>query len=241
MGNENSLFSNNNADSNNQDVTGEDALKLLVGESGKYKTVEDLAKAALHGQSHISDIEKENATLRDAATKQSSIDDILNAIKGQGDNQQQDDNQNQNDNSGDGSNEVDVKQTVIDIMAQQSNATAANNNKKAVQDKLSEELGDNAGKLYSKTGDELGVDLDKLSEQSPQAVINLVLQRRPQRNADNTLQSSTVRHGQQKFDSGELTHAKIQEMYKEGKIRRDEKFKLEHAQLTKLGRDKFWS
>ena len=39
-------------------ITGEEALKHMVGEDSKYATVEDLAKAALSGQLHISKIEQ---------------------------------------------------------------------------------------------------------------------------------------------------------------------------------------
>jgi len=50
----NILFSDNNSDSNNQtELTGEQALQLLVGESAKYSSVEDMAKAMVHSQNHI--------------------------------------------------------------------------------------------------------------------------------------------------------------------------------------------
>ena len=44
-------------------------FEALVGEGKKYKTQDDLAKSVLHKESHIQRIERENAELREALTK----------------------------------------------------------------------------------------------------------------------------------------------------------------------------
>jgi len=56
----NTLFSNNENDNSNDqnELTGEDSLKLLVGDGKKYATVEDLAKGMVHGQNHITTLEQ---------------------------------------------------------------------------------------------------------------------------------------------------------------------------------------
>lgn len=232
----NSLFSNNDDSSNNgNELTGEDALKLLVGDGCKYATAEELAKAMVHGQNHITTLEQEATTYKDAQAKQTSIDDILAAIKAGKDNQPPaDDNQNQADQHDIGSNEVDIVQTVKDALAAQTAETNATTNVKQVEATIGKALGDKASSVYSKVGNDLGVDLDKLSETSPEAVIKLVLGQRQVAPTNNSLPSGTV--NQQAPDlSGELTQSKIQKMYDNKEISRDAKFRLEHKQAEKLG------
>jgi len=230
----NRLFSNNETDSNNQELSAEDSLKLLVGEGAKYATVEDMAKAHLHGQNHITKLESEATTFKDAQAKQTSIDDILAAIKaGKDDQQQSDDNQIQADQHDKRSEQVDIVQTVKDALAAQTAQTNATSNVTLVKDTLAKALGDNAGSVYSKVGNDLGVDLDKLSEQSPEAVIKLVTGQQPAGRTSG-LPGSTVNQQPQDL-GGELTRSKINAMYKNKELTRDAKFRLEHSQALKLG------
>lgn len=236
----NKLFGDNSDNNSNENVSGEDALKLLVGEGAKYKTVEDLARAALHGQSHISKIEQENVALRDSQLKASSIDEILAAIKGGGSQQQSDDNLQQDDNPAKGSDPVDMKATIEQMLNQRESQSTAAKNAEAVRVALAKALGDQAGSIYSKIGSSLGVDLDKLSQESPQAVINLVLQQRPA-NQDNTLPHGSIRGQEPTTTSGDLNYEAIQLLHKAGKLPRHEKFRLENEQLSKLGSARFWA
>ena len=232
----NILFGNNKDDSNNQELSGEDSLKLLVGEGAKYTTVEEMAKAMVHGQNHITKLEQEATTFKDTQDKQTSIDDILAAIKaGNGNQQGTDDNQNQSDQNDKGSEQVDIVQTVKDALAAQTAQTTATSNVTLVKDALAKALGDRAGSVYSKVGNDLGVDLDKLAEQSPEAVIKLVTGQQPAGQQANSLPGSTVNNQQQDV-SGEMTRSKINELFKSGKINRDAKFRLEHSQAQKLGK-----
>lgn len=232
----NRLFGNNEDGSNNQELSGEEALKLLVGEGAKYASVEEMAKATLHGQNHITKLEQEATTFKDAQAKQTSIDDILAAIKTGNDNQQAtDDNQNQSDQNDTGSEQVDIVQTVKDALAAQTAQTNATTNATLVKDALAKALGERAGAVYSKVGNDLGVDLDKLSEQSPEAVIKLVTGQQPAGQHTSSLPGSTVNNQQQDI-GGELTQSKINELYKSKKLTRDEKFRLEHSQAQKLGK-----
>lgn len=233
----NSLFSNNEDGSNNQELSAEDSLKLLVGENAKYATVEDMAKAMVHSQNHITKLEGEATTFKDQQAKQTSIDDILAAIKAGSDNSQQhaDDNLNNADQHNTGSEQVDIVQTVKDALAAQTAQTNAAGNATLVKDTLAKALGDRAGSMYSKVGNDLGVDLDELSKTSPQAVIKLVTGQQPAAKFNNSLPGSTVNNQQQDL-SGEMTRNKINKLFADGKITRDAKFRLEHSQAQKLGK-----
>lgn len=236
----NKLFGDNNTDTTNKELSGEDALKLLVGEDGKYKSVEELAKAALHGQQHIVTLEQEAVTLRDAQTKQSSLDDILAAIKtaGNDNNSHQDDNQHQNDTSDkDTDDKIDITKTVETLLNDRDSKNLAISNSAIVKAALSKALGDKAGDVYDKVIKDVGVDLDKLSESSPNAVIKLVLGQGQQwRDAHQTnLPPSTVHGDHNTNQSGELNYTQIQEIAKTSKMSREEKFKLEMSQALKMG------
>ena len=233
----NRLFGNKEDDSKNEELSGEDSLKLLVGDGAKYATVEDMAKAMVHSQNHITTLEGEATTFKDQQAKQTSIDDILAAIKTNGNQQQQqatDDNQTPADQQNNGSEQVDIVQTVKDALAAQTLESTAVTNSNLVRDTLAKSLGERAGDTYAKVGKELGVDLDAMSQTAPQAVIRLVTGQQPAANVTNSLPGSTVLNQQQNI-TGELTRSKINKMYANKEINREAKFKLEHAQAQKLG------
>lgn len=233
----NILFGNENDNPNNQtELSGEDALKLLVGEGAKYATPEEMAKAMIHGQNHITTLEAEATTFKDQQAQQSSIDTILEAIKSGNQQPQQkpDDNPNPADQQTPGAEPVDIVQAVQDAMAKQNADTTAKGNAKKVLDALTKEFGAQASAMYSKVGNDLGVDLDKLSEQSPEAVIKLVAGQQPAHHITNSLPGSTQQQAPVNI-GGELTRSKINTMFKNGELTREAKFKLEHAQAQKLG------
>ncbi len=234
----NSLFSNNENDSNNQnELSGEDSLKLLVGEGKKYLTVEDMAKGMVHSQNHITTLESEATTLKDAQAKQTSIDDILAAIKSNGNNEQQslDDKQKLADQQAAASNNtVDIAQQIKDAMAEQSATSSAATNTQLVTDSLSKTLGARANEVYTKVGKELGVDLDELAKTSPEAVIKLCTGQQQQGSQQTSLPASTV-HTTTTSVGGELDYKGIQELYKKGGMTIDQKFRLEQQQAQLLG------
>lgn len=66
----------------------DDLIAELVGDGKKFRSLEDLAKGKLQADSHISQIERENADLRKAlgeyeekVKKQRTLDDILEVMK----------------------------------------------------------------------------------------------------------------------------------------------------------------
>ena len=240
----NSLFSNKESDSNNQtELTGEDSLKLLVGEGKKYATVEDMAKGMVHGQSHITILEQEATAFKDAQSKQSTIDDVLAAIKlGGSNNQQPDDNLKQADQSADDSSKVDITQQIQDALAAQTQTNQASANVAQVTASLSKALGARANEVYTSVGKELGVDLDKLSETSPEAVIKLCTgQGQTVQTPGNLPASTQVNHpSNANRVNGELNYKGIQDLFKAGGMSREDKFKLEMSQAIKLG-DMFYN
>jgi hypothetical protein len=241
MANENAMFGNENTSSVDTNVTPEEAMKLLVGEDAKYKTVEDMAAAMIHSQSHITKLEQENADLRDSSTKATSLADVLAAIKGTADdtNTDADDDHASADKQKAGSTELDISAKVEELLNQRAAQDTAAANFSRVKKTLAQKLGDRASDVYTSVGASLGVNLDDLSKQSPDAVIALVTGTPSQKQSPST-PSSTVNIGNES-PSGELTYKNIQALYKEGKIKRHEKFKIENEQLSKLGREKFWS
>jgi len=244
MSTDNKVFGENENQNENANVTSADALKLLVGDGAKYKTVEDLALATLHGQTHIATLEKENATFRESSSKQSSIEDILAAVKNQQVNQTPvvDDNQLLADQQKPDSTPVDIEATVAEMLNKRDSANNATANVAAVQAALSNALGDNAGSIFTKRGEELGMDLDALSASNPQAVIKLVLQQRPAAHQDVNLPPSNFSGNLEQTNAvGDLNHEAIQVMFKAGTIKRHQKIQMENEQLTKLGSARYWN
>lgn len=217
------------------EVTGADALSALVGEGKKYATVEELAKGAVNGQAHITKLEGEAVTLRDASQQSKSVDDILAALKAQ-----KSDDGNQPPANQPPADTLTTEQIVANALADRDAGhakTKAQANVASVMERLTAKLGDKAGDVYSRVGSELGISLDKLAETSPDAVMKLVTDGQQQQ------QGSHLPTGQQGHidpNANLLTYAKIQEGYKAGKIKRADKLALENDMLTKLG-DKFWN
>lgn len=58
-------------------MTDENAFKLMVGEEGKYKTPEALAKASFFREAHVRDLEKQIAELKAKQTEQATLAEVL--------------------------------------------------------------------------------------------------------------------------------------------------------------------
>lgn len=226
------------------EVTGEDALKHMVGDGAKYATVEDLAKAALNGQVHISKIEQENATLRDSTDKAKGIDDILAALKGTQHQQATDDTHPPADQQKPGgSDEVSVADQIKAALEQRDANTvnkAEDANVVKVIDDLAKIYGDKALDVYQQVGKEMGLDLEALAKKSPAAVMKLVADARPASNTSG-LPQSTQTFTQEPISGGVMTKSAIEKQFKEGKLDRYAKIALENEMLTQLGSDKFYS
>lgn len=242
MGKIDDLLSGKHADQM-ADITGEDALKHLVGEDSKYATAEDMAKAMLNGQLHITKLESENATLRDSGTQAKGIDDILEALKGKG-TKEDDGNHHDADlhDKGD-SAELSVADQITAAFAKRDEGTVKvkeDANLQDTVDQLAKSYGDKALDVFKKVGQDLGIDLEALAKKSPAAVMKLVYEARPASNSSG-LPPSTHNTTTHQFDGGVMTKAVIDKMFKEGKLKRHEKITLENEMFTKLGEKQFYS
>lgn len=231
-----------NKDSAMNEISGDDALKHLVGEGAKYATVEDMAKGMLNGQVHISQIEKENATFRDTSTQAKGIDDILAALKGQ---QQPPTDGNQppaDQQKPAGSDEPTVAEQIKAALEQRDANTvtqAEDANVVKVIDDLGKLYGDKALDVYQAVGKEMGLDLEALAKKSPAAVMKLVADARPASNNNQGLPPSSHNNSVPQVQGGVMNQSAIKKLFEEGKLSRNEKITLENEMLTKLGSEFF--
>lgn len=238
----NNLFGNDQGQNQPAEVSGADALKLLVGEGCKYATVEDLAKAMVHGQNHINTLQDENAQLRDAAQKQQTVEEMLKEIREASLQPPQEQQQQPTDQQPPATPEQqpDVNELIKAALAERDARTQAQKNADAVKEAIAQKLGDRAAEVYRATGDKLGVDLDKLSSESPQAVINLVLgQQTGAPNASGLSGGHNRDLGSEQPGGHPMSKKAIQSRFDKGEISRHEKIRLENEGLTQLGAD-FW-
>ena len=242
MSESNSLFSNNESNSNNQnELTGEDSLKLLVGEGKKYATVEDLAKGMVHGQTHITKLESEATTLQENAQKQTSIDEILAAIKSNGSTEHSEQVPAATPQEAT-PDTVPIAEQIKNALAEQAQTSSAQANIKQVTDSLDKSLGARADEVYSRVGKELGVNLDELAKTSPDAVIRLCTGQQnivPQ--PGNLTPSNHISELTQTSVTTELDYKGIQELSAKGGLSREQKFTLEMENALRQGGDRFFA
>jgi ATP-dependent DNA ligase len=241
----NELFSNKEDGSNNQtELSNDQSLELLVGEGKKYATTGDLAKAMVHSQNHITTLETEATTLKEQAQKNSSIEEILAAVKSNGSSEQTVvDNQNLADQqSNDTKQPVDITQQIKDQLALQTQANSAVTNVAAVTEALSKALGSRVSEVYARVGKDNNIDLDELSKVSPLAVIKLCTGQQaviPQQGETFTSQHN---HNENVVvtDINLMSQSQLKTHYEANKTPRDERFKTEMANALKQG-DSFFN
>lgn len=240
----NSLFSNNESSSNNQneqenELSSEASLALLVGEGKKYADVGALAKAMVHSQNHITTLETEATAFKEKELKQTSLDDILAQLKSDGNNQQQsDDNQNSADQQRSDSNQApDIAQQIQTALEQNDQAKSAQANVTSVTAALTKSLGDRANEVYTAVGKNLGVNLDELAKTSPDAVIRLCTGQQQQVNQHGQLPNTQHLNTEHVVitDSSLMNLQQLKVHAAEVKMPREERFKLEMANALKQG------
>lgn len=222
------------------EVTGEEAMEQLVGEGKKYASVEEMAKAFVHGQHHIQTLEQETAALRETSQKAKSIEDVLAAIKGT--DTQEPDQQPQDQQQPTGS-ELSVAEQIAAAFAERDQKSVAEQqdaNRQEVITELGKLYGTEASQIYTKVGNDLGINLDELAGKSPAAVLKLVSDARPAQQHQPSMPNSTQRTQTPGQPSGVLNQSAIQKMYNDGKIKLHEKHALENKQLSALGPADFY-
>jgi hypothetical protein len=233
----------NNKD--NSPIDGKAALEQLVGDNAKYKTVEDLAKAALHGQAHITKIEEENAQLRDQVAKAATVDELLAQIRN-GNLSEHDQppqgNSAENDQSrqSQGQDTVDIEALLEKKLADRDAISRAQANREYVTKVLTDKYGDAAAELYNAAKASVDIDLTQLAETSPKAVLKLVTAHQTESKSASGLSGGHNRD-QGSMNSGQhaLSKKAIQARYAKGEISLDQKHRLENDGFTQLGED-FW-
>lgn len=165
------MFDQNSATPNQEEDLSNVTLDDFVGEGKKYATVEDLVKGFAHSQSHIGRLESENQDLRTKAEAKIQAEDFLRGLQQQGTQQPEHNNTPSQDPDNGGNQEVDIETLVAEKIAASKAADTAESNKLKVTSALSEKFGSRAGEMFAAKAKELGVDLEALSAQSPELVL----------------------------------------------------------------------
>ena len=158
----------------NQDQGSQSLVEALVGEGKKYATLEDLAKSRLEADNFIDTLKSENADLRKANQEQTTIKDVMDAIKAQA---KQDSSEGGQTNPLDDEN---LQQRITDLLEERDGERTRSANraeaKKLVLDKLDGDESAVSDYVKDKAA-ALGMTEDtlwSLSEESPSGFANLV-------------------------------------------------------------------
>lgn len=157
--------------SNNSELTAEQALEALCGEGKKYATVGDLAKAYLNADNHISILEAETADLRKKADSITEVQALLKAMKEGTPPQQQAPVQDQNKEQ-----PQDLDKWLEDKLNSRSSEQTKEANQKKVIGHFQETFGASAGAMFDKMAKELDMNRDQLEQMSatqPNVVLKL--------------------------------------------------------------------
>lgn len=148
----------------------------LVGEGKKYKTVQDLARAVLHKDVHITRLEGETSQIRDELATRISYQDFLDQIKSsQGSNR---DSQDSDDTDTEKSaiKPEDVADLVLQRLNQTQQQQTASQNEALVVNKLTEVLGPNYASKLRQQAAELGLsdaEVKSLAQRNPKALFRM--------------------------------------------------------------------
>ena len=173
---------NDDASASRIDVEGKTAEQLmeeLVGEGKKYASAEEAVKALAYAQNHIGTLEQDNQTLRSAADKAKTVEDIMSQLQSaKGSN---------GDDTG-GGNDVgddtlqkaqtspeDIEATVKKLLGEHAQTQSQQQNHDTVTKTLLSTYGASKAKdVWDQAEKNLGVDLEQMARTSPQAVLQLL-------------------------------------------------------------------
>lgn len=225
-------------DQSGQATGTENDTMLYIGEGKKYSTEFEADKALAFQQDHISNIEAENAVLREQAGKAATIDEVLESIRSQagtthtstttGTSEHQDN--------------VDIDALVaaaVDSRLTASQAqTESDANAQTVVDELSTRYGSRAKDVYIAKAEELGVNLDDLSRVSPKAVLEYFKESKPTVGSYMSGTQNTSHLNSGNSDHG--TYEYWNKQMKAGTITRDKCFAEQHKSIQAMGAAKFY-
>jgi len=149
--------------------TGEESLlTALVGETQKYKSVEDLAKAYANADSFIEQLKEENRKLREQAAQAKTIDEVLERINHKA--APQDDTP-----AVSGLKPEDVQKLVEQTLVGREVQSKRDANLLAADKAMKERFGDKAGEIFKQraSSPEKAKILMELAATDPQEFVNL--------------------------------------------------------------------
>lgn len=212
-----------------------------VGEGRKYATIDELDKAYANANQHMGTLENENKELRERLENMDKQGDavakVLEALKGNQTVQDTDDKDQSSDHRG--VDEEKLKGIVSNLLKNESEETKKKANLDSVKNKLTELYGEKAREVYEAKGQALNVDLDSLSQSSPEAVLELF--KTQSFNQSPAASNSSI--NTQSLGNGPTvnSHKYWDQQFKDGNISREEKFRQQHKSLMELGPEKYWS
>lgn len=148
-----------------------DLLAQITAEDGrqKYTSVNDALKGLQHSQSHIKNLEKELAELREAATKQKGVEEILEKITNTNKEQE---------TPATPQLDVNVISSLIEqTLEQRAQKTTKDTNITTVISSMKSVFGEEAEKIFIKAAADNGLSvaqMNNLAAVSPNAVLKLV-------------------------------------------------------------------
>lgn len=148
-------------------------LEALVGEDKKYKTVDDLAKAAVEKDRYIAQLQSEMAEARKEIGSKATLDEIMTKIREMTPSAPP----SPSAQPGPESEKQDVTELVSKMLEEREQTQKIESNKSLVERTLIEKWGNDANLNLNKKASELGVTLDylkRLSLESPKVFFNLV-------------------------------------------------------------------
>lgn len=167
-----SMFDQNSNTSEQSQDLAEVKLDDLVGEGKKYATVEDLAKGYAHASSHISKLETENSDFRIKVEANKSVEQILAEMqKGNRSQSESTDNTAAQDPDNSSNESVDIAALLKAELDKRDATQLANSNKAKVTSALQAKYGTKAGEMFEAKAKELNLDLEELSAQAPDLVL----------------------------------------------------------------------
>lgn len=152
----------------------ENPLEALVGPDKKYKTVEDLAKAALEKDRFIGQLQNETAELRKEVTGKQTIDEIMTQIRSLSKPEVQPNQQPQAPEKTDADS---IAELVAKLLDQKESEKRTSGNEQLVSQTLQEKFGADAQLHLTKKAKELNVSLDYLksvAKSAPAAFFRLI-------------------------------------------------------------------
>jgi hypothetical protein len=133
-----------------------DEVREMIGEGKKYKTLEDALKSIPHAQSHISNLEKEMAEMREDLNKRLSAEEVLKKI-------QERDKAPKEENTTPPMDTDTLRNLVKDTYKEMTAEEKASANIRLVDEKMKEAYGEKAVNVLQKKAAELGVTVDFLA------------------------------------------------------------------------------